>query len=99
MPVARGALAANSDCEILRMVMTYKEQMTRLREQRDQTYGDVLDLLKRACPGVGHPSFNRISASWNWECEASPVGVCVYNELDDPAHDYCLYCEGPEERK
>ena len=81
------------------MTTTYKEQMARLCEQRDKNFDDVLTLLQRACPGVGHASFNRISRSWNWDCETSPVGICVYNDLDDPAHDHCLYCEEPEERK
>lgn len=33
------------------------------------------------------------------ECEASPVGVCLYDEYDDPARDCCLVCGEPEERK
>lgn len=34
-----------------------------------------------------------------WECETSPVGVCVYDDTDDPMHDQCLFCGDPEERK
>jgi hypothetical protein len=33
------------------------------------------------------------------ECKASPVGVCLYDEYDDPARDSCLVCGDPEERK
>lgn len=33
------------------------------------------------------------------ECQASPVGVCLYDEYDDPARDCCLACGEPEERK
>lgn len=79
--------------------MKYKEQMMRLCGQRDKTYQDIIDLLTRACVGAGHPSFNRIADYYTWDCENSPVGICVYDSLDDPSHDDCLYCHGPEERK
>lgn len=35
----------------------------------------------------------------SWECEASKIGVCAYNYATDPAHDDCIYCGYPEERK
>ena len=32
-----------------------------------------------------------------WECEESPLKVCIYNfDYDD---ECCLYCRQPEERK
>ena len=40
-----------------------------------------------------------IHCSFYWECEKSPFGWCVYNKLDDPAADQCLYCGQPLERK
>ncbi|MAG27464.1 hypothetical protein CMI47_18175 [Candidatus Pacearchaeota archaeon] len=35
----------------------------------------------------------------HWPCEASPHKVCAYDDVEDPMHDNCLYCEDPEERK
>ena len=35
----------------------------------------------------------------SWDCEKSPTGSCVYNTDMDPAHDECLFCREPEERK
>ena len=35
----------------------------------------------------------------SWDCEDSPIGVCVSNTFGDPACDHCLYCGGPDERK
>lgn len=35
----------------------------------------------------------------SWECEKSPYGHCIYDHHVDPAHDICLVCELPEERK
>ena len=34
-----------------------------------------------------------------WHCDDSPIGWCVYNHFDDPAHDNCVFCGEPEERK
>lgn len=44
-----------------------------------------------------------------WECEdeysdgtprvKSPVGYCVYDIVEDPACDACIFCGAPEERK
>lgn len=33
------------------------------------------------------------------KCEGSPIGFCFYNGDIDPAHDDCLICGEPEERK
>jgi hypothetical protein len=35
----------------------------------------------------------------DWPCSTSPTGRCVYDDTNDPAHDQCLYCGDPEERK
>ena len=34
-----------------------------------------------------------------WDCDTSPIGTCVYYYPEDPAHDNCLFCHEPEERK
>ena len=34
-----------------------------------------------------------------WECEESPIGSCVYDSLEDPAWDDCIFCGHPHERK
>ncbi len=34
-----------------------------------------------------------------WECEKSPIGCCIYNHNEDLAHDHCLFCGQPQERK
>lgn len=33
-----------------------------------------------------------------WDCGKSPVGICVYNDVMDRAHDECLFCDEPEQR-
>ena len=34
-----------------------------------------------------------------WDCYDNPIGVCQYDSDEDPAHDFCVHCEKPEERK
>jgi hypothetical protein len=34
-----------------------------------------------------------------WDCEPSPIGVCVYDLENDPICDHCLFCGDPDERK
>lgn len=34
-----------------------------------------------------------------WPCGNSPWEVCVYDDRKDSAHDNCIYCGNPEERK
>jgi hypothetical protein len=34
-----------------------------------------------------------------WFCPSSPNQVCKYNDKLDPAHDNCIYCNKPQERK
>lgn len=36
-----------------------------------------------------------------WECPdtRNTFGSCVYNHQEDGAHDDCLFCHAPEERK
>lgn len=36
---------------------------------------------------------------WAWDCEESPIGYCIYDDDEDPIHDFCLFCGQPMERK
>lgn len=33
------------------------------------------------------------------ECKDSPIGICFYDNMEDPALDDCLICGEPDERK
>ena len=35
---------------------------------------------------------------YGWQCEDSPVGLCVYDSQDRAA-DHCIFCGDPDERK
>ncbi len=34
-----------------------------------------------------------------WDCPSSPHLYCEYHEATDPAHDFCVHCGDPCERK
>ena len=34
-----------------------------------------------------------------WNCEESPVLLCIYDSYKDPAMDECIYCGEPDQRK
>ena len=31
-------------------------------------------------------------------CEDSPIGVCVFDNTDDPKHENCMFCNSDKER-
>ncbi len=35
----------------------------------------------------------------DWKCDKSPIGECVYDTVNDPYHDDCIFCHDSEERK
>lgn len=35
----------------------------------------------------------------DWDCDKSPIGKCVYDNIEDSAHDFCVFCHQPDERK
>lgn len=44
-----------------------------------------------------YPTYYEIDTLWG--CGKSPFGWCCYNHFEDPAHDRCIYCHEPQERK
>jgi len=36
---------------------------------------------------------------YNWGCKKSPFGWCAYDHYKDGAHDFCVFCNEPQERK
>lgn len=65
-----------------------------------QTIGRMLDQL-----GYWKQESNKLMDSPSnvyigfHNCENSPLGCCIYQGYIDGAHDFCIYCGKPEERK
>lgn len=58
--------------------------------------GEIDDLAKEYIPDFHFLDF---AVSTFWECDGSPIGMCVFR-LDDSGRKMgCRYCGGPVERK
>jgi len=56
---------------------------------------EINQLVKKAIP-----DYNRMWMTiGTWDCKKSPIGLCVYNHMEDEVLDDCLYCHEPDERK
>lgn len=74
---------------------TSKEVLRRLRqdcrELESQMLGSIKDKLK---------DFHALYVIGTlWDCPDSPFGLCVYHHIEDRAHDDCVFCHDPAERK
>lgn len=56
-------------------------------------------LMEKRELGEVVPDMRDLHLGWYWECPSSPTAHCVYNEAEDAIHDFCLFCDDPEERK
>lgn len=57
------------------------------------------EIIKIAESAISDFHFLDHKVSTFWDCEESPIGMCIY-ELDIHGHaEQCRYCNMPEERK
>ena len=79
--------------------MNSKELALEIRSKQRQILNlqqDINDIAQTYIPDF-HFLLHKVSTSW--ECEESPIGMCVF-ELDDELQTMeCIYCKNPEERK
>jgi hypothetical protein len=63
------------------------------------------EIIRRRLSTPAAPEQKTIPATldedWNikWLCGSSATSQCVYDNETDPAHDECVYCGQPQERK
>jgi len=50
-----------------------------------------------SCMAEGEGQWYAIDTFWG--CPSSPFGWCAYHIIEDRAHDNCIYCHEPQERK
>jgi hypothetical protein len=75
--------------------MTDKEQILKLEEKRYECLHSIHLILDKHL-GEDEGQWHWVS---EWDCDKSPVGLCVYNPFEDRAKDFCIYCGNPNERK
>lgn len=99
-----GAVETLTDCRA--QISAVRAAMAELESTLWGLESEIVSVVKNFVPN-GTPSEGGASATLalgGWECPGSdsvknPAGVCVYDTGKDPAHDFCLFCGEPEERK
>lgn len=71
-----------------------KDKIKKLQKDYSKLHQEILNLSGwEICQ---EPLFFTVGT---WDCPKSYCGLCCYNDYKDPIHDYCVFCEQPEERK
>lgn len=74
-----------------------KNDIRGMLEAISEAHSEIHSVLDRFV-GEGEGQWFTVGEGF-WECEKSPVGICVYHKIHDRAHDSCIFCGEPEERK
>lgn len=80
---------------ILSEIEKAKDRIDDLRMDKAQAENAIDAVVRRLFPEYS----NVANTLGSWDCDKSPVGLCIYNHLDDPAMDNCIFCGEPHERK
>ena len=89
----------------LQKLLKQRDDMEDQREQAEAKLGKIHDDLEQlhdrmvAKLNEDNPGLGITRVSEFWDCDLSPVGMCAYNEDEDPCRDDCVFCHDPEERK
>ena len=83
------------------------ESMATIQRNAGYTISKILDEALFALTGMDgkelwHPDFSpKLGHSERslWNCEESPVMLCIYDSNRDPAMDECIFCGEPDQRK
>ena len=71
------------------------QQIKEIRKKQENLEIDLSKLVRTVYPDY--------KSMWEtvgyWECEESPIGLCIYNHMEDKPLDDCLFCHQPHERK
>ena len=73
-----------------------------LQERVEKLQGGIwsIDMELAKVASAAHGMDLEISGdNYDHECETSPIGICAYDDDEDPLHDSCVFCHQPYERK
>lgn len=76
--------------ELRQAEIEYLEILNDILSRRDEWIGSVWPKYKLG---------NYIIDDSGWGCPDSPFDYCAYDDIEDPVHDYCIFCGEPYERK
>ena len=75
-----------------------QEAVERARSKLDDAVYNLEEAIRGMLREAGYDSTTHV-APGSWECSESPLGICIYNNHEDPCLDECVVCGDPEERK
>jgi len=96
---ARTEATMNTTDEIRTLLNKMNAARDEAREADDRHGWAVWELTKALAEVLHMDPHHLEGVSGGWNCLESPIGCCLYNDAEDPAHDDCLFCHEPEERK
>ena len=73
-------------------IETLKDQLI---NKQDQLLSTQIKIIEKFL-GIKTPAHIQIGYH---DCKNSPIGICFYDSMEDPAFDDCLICGDPEERE
>lgn len=83
-----GVSRSNKDMELEDMECELKELIDDIKQKKYSLIFDATGLQS-----------NEVKISSFWDCLKSPVGKCVYDIIEDPYRDSCVFCHEPEDRR
>mgnify|MGYP003654648116 FL=1 len=80
------------------------ESMATIQRNAGYTISKILDEALFALTGMDgkelwHLHFSPRLGHSVWDCEESPVMLCIYDSNRDRAMDQCVFCGLPDQRK
>lgn len=73
-----------------------KDAIVECTQALDHIEQQRIELVKKLWPA--YDSFKHVMEFY-WSCPDSPFGWCAYDHWEDRAHDSCVFCGDPSERK
>lgn len=76
----------------------YRDAIRAMQRTQESLQGEINRLAETAVPEL---HFLNHKVSTFWECEKSPIGLCVWDISERGFHIDCIccFCGGPVERK
>lgn len=75
-------------------MMNTAQKIEELRNKQEHIEFEIGRLAAKVMPEFAF--YHKIGV---WECTDSPIGLCVYNFIEDSVMDSCIFCGQPHERK
>jgi hypothetical protein len=75
-----------------------KRKIKELHKNIEKLNEEIREIVRPYIDDVWLNNFQYICIPF-WDCPESPVGWCVYNNTTDSAHDNCIFCNQPLDRK